>query len=557
MHFCLIIWATSLGHLGHILGHIMQYLVLRNRIYHYRRRVPDDIQPHVGGKRWWKQSLKTGHEREAQAKSRAIAVVHDRLIASVRGLPLPDQLASLAANIDGAEDELFIGQHSTTPEARRVTARAGAQRTQAVDAESKLRRTMIAAGEQRLDTLPLAERKVIADMGGLDAFFARAVDETNEVGKDQIRLTFLRGIKKVTDRDAEILEAALQTRARHAGKDQQTLGKLGLISEQDVWEEPDNPRINTAMEKWFVERKQGPSAVKRHRVAVRRFREMHGNLPVRDITKQMVKDYLKVIENLPDHRRLPTAQRGGLADPDNDVPRIAAPTVERHLVSIKALLKFCCDEEWLTVNVATGLKGPKDTRPRAGARRPFTREERNRVLAQAVAESGEESDIAWLVRLTAYTGARLEEIAQLARKNVREIDGVWVIEIEDLDGRQIKEDPRLVPIHPAICDDFVAWVEGGKGDRVFTSFTLKGGRYGNKLSGDFARLMDRAGLTDPRLVFHSLRHTLKREMSNARVDPDARRLILGHRPKDAHDGYAGHSLEAVASELARMPALFG
>ena len=68
--------------------------------------------------------------------------------------------------------------------------------------------------------------------------------------------------------------------------------------------------------------------------------------------------------------------------------------------------------------------------------------------------------------------------------------------------------------------------------------------------------MDRAGLIDPRLVFHSLRHTLKREMSNARIDPDVRRIILGHAPKDAHDGYAGHSLGAVAEEFARLPALF-
>ena len=82
------------------------------------------------------------------------------------------------------------------------------------------------------------------------------------------------------------------------------------------------------------------------------------------------------------------------------------------------------------------------------------------------------------------------------------------------------------------------------------------GRYANKVSGDFARLMDRAGLSDPRLTFHSLRHTLKREMSNAGIDPDVRRAVLGHSPKDAHDGYAGASLWAVSRELAKLPALF-
>ena len=34
-----------------------QYLVNRNGVFHYRRRIPADIEPHVGQK-WWKQSLK-------------------------------------------------------------------------------------------------------------------------------------------------------------------------------------------------------------------------------------------------------------------------------------------------------------------------------------------------------------------------------------------------------------------------------------------------------------------------------------------------------------------
>ena len=144
----------------------------------------------------------------------------------------------------------------------------------------------------------------------------------------------------------------------------------------------------------------------------------------------------------------------------------------------------------------------------------------------------------WFVRIAAYTGARAEELAQLARSNVRPVDGVWVIEVDDLDGRNVNttDSVKQVPLHPAIRDAFVAWVQSGQGARVFASLRMdKDGRFANNVSGDFARLMDRAGLPDPRLTLHSLRHTLKREMSNARLDPDVRRIILGHAPADAHD----------------------
>ena len=137
--------------------------------------------------------------------------------------------------------------------------------------------------------------------------------------------------------------------------------------------------------------------------------------------------------------------------------------------------------------------------------------------------------------------------------------GVWILEIDDLNGRNLKngDSVREIPLHVAIIEPFVTWVQGGQGDQVFASFKrAKDGRFSGPLSGAFGLLMDRAGLPDPRLVFHSFRHTLKREMSDAGVDPDARMAILGHVPRDAHGRYAGHSLKGLADELAKMPPLF-
>lgn len=535
-------------------GVLDSYIVKRNGTYHYRRRVPVDVQPYVGLK-WWKKSLKTASDREAKERARLLAHRDDQTIAVARGAPSAlrqEWLSDVAAD---ATIELHDATAAKLPLS--VQLSAGKRAAAAADAAAMLRRTMLVAAQARLASLPSTEREAVAKAGGIEALLVRTVRDADELELEHIRLLLARETGSMAVREADARHAVLQSQAPYIIKDQASLIKLGLMTEG--LEEPDNPRINTALEKWLAERKQGIYAVKRHRVAIRRLVEMHGNVPVRAISKTMVRDYVKRIETLPDHRKLPSHMRGGLADPGDDVRRVAAPTVERHLASVKALLNFCISQDWLTTNVTTGLEVPKDTRPKASKRRSFTREERNKLLARAIEEGGENGDMTWLIKLVAYTGCRLEELAQLARINVREIDGVWVIEIDDLDGRNVKttDSVKQIPLHPAIRDDFVEWVQTGKDPRVFPSFVRdRDGRFANKLSGDFARLMDRAGLTDPRLVFHSLRHTLKREMSNARLDPDVRRIVLGHAPRDAHDGYDGHSLAAVADELARLPRLF-
>lgn len=535
------------------------YVFPRGGMFLYRRRVPADVVPVVGVK-WWNLSLRTRDESEAARLARKLAVTHDDLIAEARGkTPTARQaavLATLTARHEKAEEQAAFawgnaasmhGEAKTLPAARK-----------AEQAAEKIRRAMLAAAEQRLDTLPEAERAAIQEAGGLDAFFQRTMSETNGVEVDRIMLETRRNLGAVTPRKAETESDSLNTRARFAAKDRATLVKLKLTA-PDGFDDPRNPLIKTAVARWFEAKKQGSDAVKRHRVAINRFVEMHGNVAVGSVTKDMCRSYLKRIENLPDHRRLPANQRGTLEDPGPDVPRVSAKTVERHLITIKALLTFCVEQDWLTANVATGLHPPKDTRPKASKRRPFTREERRTLLNKAIEESGENGDMPWLIKLGAYSGARIEELAQLSRSNVRQVDGVWVVEFDDLDGRNLKttDSVRMLPLHPAIRDDFVAWVESGNGARIFRSFRAgKDGRFRDNVSGDFARLMDRAGLTDPRLVFHSFRHTFKRETSNARLDPDVRRALIGHAPKDAHDAYAGPSLEAIAAEFARLPPLF-
>ena len=547
----------------------MSYLVLRKQTYHYRRRVPGDVQLLLGQK-FWKQSLKTGNFRDAEIRARAIGVQHDQIIKGIRELPEIEKLRIRRDMLEQRRLEAVLkitraekAKRWMATKTHKATSRVA--HNQYVEAEQELRAALTSAVKDAPKML--AELSDLESERQVEPAIMAALQGRPLAGDHPQQLKTIHGMlsREVSKFSASerkrILEEKEDQAALRPARDRRLREKLKPIAQtsfvSEISDDPTNPRIKTAAELWFDGKKQGATAVKRHRIAVRRFVELFENISVREINRQMVQDYIDRITNLADHRRLPANERGGLADFEG-LPRISAQTVERHLVTVKALLTFCKSKGWIVENVASGLSPPKDTRPKASKRRSLTREERQQVLARSVEENGENGDFTWLIKLAAYTGGRLEELAQLARTNVKQVDGVWVIEIDDLDGRNVKSDSgvRMVPLHPAIRDHFVKWVKAGRGERVFMSFKAEHGRYANRLSGDFGRLMDRAGLSDPRLVFHSLRHGLKRAMSDARVDIEARRAILGHAPKDAHGEYEGHSLAALADELARVPVLF-
>ena len=516
-----------------------RYLVRRAGVLHYRRVVPTPARA-LAGCRVWKRSLKTGDLREAEARARLLAVEHDELIAKAKNASPVKRLEAISKlgpiRIDPADLE---------GNTRRLVDRL----RETMSARHEAFRTTLKEAEAKLPSLTAAEHKRVESEGGLHSFGVHYLVE-----RDELRML---KAKKRNDQDSKFV---IEGRQRDIQERGHILAKLGVSVFETSANDPKHPRLSMTLDPWFAARKQGMSAQRRHRVAMRRFIDLHGDLPVSDITRHHVKEFMAAIEGLADHRRLPAKQRGGLSDPGKDVPRVSAKTVERHLVSIKALLRFAVEQEWCSVNVADAIRPPKDTRSKASKRRPFTLEERRAVLARAAEEAGENSDMAWLIKLGAYTGARLEELCQFASANVREIDGIKCIEIDDRDGRKVKNlgSVRTIPLHTAIRDAFIARVREGKGERVFTSFRPdRDGRYANEASGEFARLMDRAALSDSRLTFHSLRHTLKRAMNDARIDPDVRRAVLGHAARDVHDQYGGGvSLATMATELAKMPPLF-
>jgi integrase len=165
-----------------------------------------------------------------------------------------------------------------------------------------------------------------------------------------------------------------------------------------------------------------------------------------------------------------------------------------------------------------------------------------------------------LCRLLAYTGARLTEILQLDRADVRQVDGIWIVDLCEVEGnKHLKNAPskRLVPIHSALLPTFLPWFQLQDDPKVFPVLYARGSHL---VSRWFSSLLTRTGIKTPALSLHSLRHTMTHKLIQARTHTPLQNRLLGHViVKGVESRYAaGYEFTVTelseALELITMPA---
>jgi len=123
------------------------------------------------------------------------------------------------------------------------------------------------------------------------------------------------------------------------------------------------------------------------------------------------------------------------------------------------------------------------------------------------AKHSPESAIPWVALIAAYSGARLEEIAQLAAADVREVQAngatVWCLDIHNGGNNALKNkaSARLVPVHSEL---------------------VRAGLL------DYVRALPKDGIKRDGICFHSFRHTVAGKLEQASVSQTDAARVLGH-----------------------------
>jgi integrase len=299
--------------------------------------------------------------------------------------------------------------------------------------------------------------------------------------------------------------------------------------------------LSQILEKWKLEAKPKVKTIAEWELVISRFNAQHGALRIDQITKAHLVAYKD------------SRLRSGNAP----------ATVTKQLGALSSLLQYSVDNGLLTINPAAGVRVAK-IKVEKKARLPYEIEDLNKIFSCPIYASGERPQGGageasyWLPLLALYTGARLEELGQLRRKDVKQLDNIWCINITDeAEGTSLKthSSRRAVPLHPELLRlGFVEYVQQQR-ERVFPALKADSHRSQtanfSKWWGRYVRKI--IGIEDGRKVFHSFRHAFKDACRNSGIHQEIHDAFTGHSGGNVGSSYgSGPSLRRLEEEMSKL-----
>jgi len=298
--------------------------------------------------------------------------------------------------------------------------------------------------------------------------------------------------------------------------------------------------LSDLADKWEAERKPDRKSIEATERAIRRFTEMVGDILPRDLTRAHAVAFK---DKLLESGQTPV-------------------NTNKHLAVFNVILNFGAANGELEYNPAQGVK-VKVKRDPKDARHPFALRDLQTIFATLPPYTGEVvpghigRDAAyWVPLLALFYGARREELCQLRPEDIYEevyMDEagadrkVWVLRITDAgEGQKVKNSGsvRRVPIHAElITRGFLAFVDKQRGkSQLFDLAPDENGRKGAAFGKWFnTTLREICGITDPKLVFHSFRHSFKDHCRALLISEEVSDALSGHASSKVSRRYGGLS----------------
>lgn len=248
-----------------------------------------------------------------------------------------------------------------------------------------------------------------------------------------------------------------------------------------------------------------------------------------------------------------------------DKPRSAKTINDSYLTAANAVLSYGVNQLLIPANPATGLAKVRTPKAPKLRERDFTKAERKAILSAALVPAlgklSAQRKLArrWVPWLCAYTGARVNEMTQLRKEDVREIEGVWTVHITPEAGGNKTNEARTVPLHEHLIEQgFLDAIKDKPDGPLFYNpdpkATSPRGQY--KQVGTFIAgwVRNEVGIVDQAIMpNHAWRHTFKGICLEAGIEERAADYMQGHAPKGQGRRYGPNTIPGLATQLAKFP----
>lgn len=487
------------------------HLQRRNGRYQFRRRVPLDLVP-ILGKTEITKALGTSDRAEAVRLCRAESLRTDQLFASARS-PQPDPVSAQVQSIAEA-GRLSLGNWSPIP---------------------------CREAEEAHDEAEAVYSAADRDADG--AQHEEEVQRTEAVLREAYR------------RAGVALPETVPTLYEKWRAQQEAAPKAQLAAQQAIKKAAQSPAsaayLPALIDAWSTERKPAKRTIGIACKVAARFRELVGLVPVPSIERQHVIAFKDAL----------------LASGQTSV------NTDKQLTILATLLNYATMQGHLPSNPAKGVKVGERRNAKA-TRIPFDLPALKLIFASTIYTSGERPGAGggeasyWLPLLALYTGARVEELAQLAPSDVQEASytdahgmrqSAWVIRISDEgEGQELKtvSSRRRIPVHSdLIALGFIKYADSMRGSRLFPDLKpdVTGTESGNWVKW-FSKHKRAIGITDGRMVYHSFRHLFKHTLRELNVTEEVNDALTGHSSASVGRRYGAtlYPLAPLVDAIARF-----
>lgn len=317
-----------------------------------------------------------------------------------------------------------------------------------------------------------------------------------------------------------------------------------------------------------------------YRTTIRRYVELFGDSRITAISRSDIQNYRAKLSELPvktgGASQLTAPQLIAKADAEQ-LTRLSAATVRNKLKALSAVLGYAVRMGWIQENPveASGIAkaAGRSARKAPARRKDYSAKELTAIFTSPLfTKEGWQPPrrdfgkaLYWLPLLMYYTGARREELAQLAARDVSKDEaGIPYLSIlstadDDDGGRTVKtaSSRRLVPVHNDLVSlGLLEYAQSVPGNgQLFPKLKpTPSGYYGINWGKAWAGyLRDVVQLDSPASPAHGFRHTFKTLCRASGIPEDVHDSITGHSNGSISRDYGSMPLSRLAQELAKLP----
>jgi len=187
---------------------------------------------------------------------------------------------------------------------------------------------------------------------------------------------------------------------------------------------------------------------------------------------------------------------------------------------------------------------------------------RNKTLPAQPSGAKNQMPYYWIFPLGILSGLRTNEMCQLRCSDVRKENRIWMIHVEDTEDTSVKSSAgiRKVPVHPQLIKlgfiEYIAKQRRKKKERIFWELTKSRDGYSKQVSRHYnERLLPALGVWKKNVkVLYCTRHTFINKLYSEKVDENVIKTLVGHEKEFTMKHYGGDpfSPERLLEEISKV-----